>query len=191
MMKNQGRTRRTITRPDAEVSPEALREAARPNTGKAIASINASKDEVWLRGFRARMIAVGESEIVAAIDNRLAELDEMRFRSGIGTRPTVGLTLAERVRESVRVVEAFLARKYGKNIRVSRTNTLIKRWGEKEAVRRTVATHDMSTGLELLAKYDRLDCSYEQIILDFAHEFDEALMAKARANLSRLPVQTP
>jgi hypothetical protein len=43
---------------------------------------------------------------------------------------------------------------------------MIQRWGEKEAVRRTVATLTMSSGLELLAKYGRLDCAYEQIILD-------------------------
>ena len=64
---------------------------------------------------------------------------------------------------------------------------MIKRWGEKEAVRRTVTNLDMSNGLELLAKYDRLDCAYEQIILDFPDEFDAELIAKARANLSRLP----
>lgn len=54
-------------------------------------------------------------------------------------------------------------------------------------MRRTVANLDMSTGLELLAKYDRLDCAYEQIILDFPAEFDEALLKKARENLARLP----
>jgi hypothetical protein len=42
-------------------------------------------------------------------------------------------------------------------------------------------------GLELLAKYGRLDCAYEQIILDFPEEFDEALLKKARENLARLP----
>jgi hypothetical protein len=57
---------------------------------------------------------------------------------------------------------------------------MIQRWGEKEAVRRTVATLTMSSGLELLAKYGRLDCAYEQIILDFPDEFDGKLIVKAR-----------
>jgi len=170
-------------------TPEALRAAARPDTDIAVASISASKDKGWLRGFRARMEPRGELQIVAAIDNRLAELDEMEFRSRIGSA-TVGLTLVERVRETVRVYEEFLARKHGKNIRASRTNAMIKRWGEKEAVRRTVTNLDMSNGLELLAQYGRLDCSYEQIILDFPREFDQTLREKARANLRRLPARS-
>lgn len=64
---------------------------------------------------------------------------------------------------------------------------MIKRWGEKEAVKRTVMNLTMSTGLELLAKYDRLDCAYEQIILDFPDQFEAVVIAKARANLARLP----
>ena len=68
---------------------------------------------------------------------------------------------------------------------------MIKRWGEKEAVRRTVTNMTMSTGLELLAKYDRLDCAYEQIILDFPDAFDPALITKARENLARLPTGKP
>ncbi|MGC2415645.1 MAG: hypothetical protein WA459_23475 [Stellaceae bacterium] len=159
---------------------------ARPNTEIAIASINASNNEAWLRGFRTRMLPAGETEIVDAIDKRLAELEELKFRAGISSI-RVGLRLPERVQESVRVYEAFLAKKHGRNIRAARTNAMIKRWGEKEAVRRTVTNLDMSNGLELLAKYDRLDCSYERIILDFPNEFDETLRAKARANLANLP----
>ncbi len=63
---------------------------------------------------------------------------------------------------------------------------MIKRWGEKEAVRRTVMNMTMSTGLELLAKYDRLDCAYEQIILDFPDQFDPVVVVKAHENLARL-----
>jgi hypothetical protein len=65
---------------------------------------------------------------------------------------------------------------------------MIERWGEKEAVRRLVTTHDKSTGLDLLNKMERLDCAFEQIILDFAGEYDNdpQLLAKARANLARL-----
>jgi hypothetical protein len=44
---------------------------------------------------------------------------------------------------------------------------MIERWGEKQAVRRTVQNLTMSNGLESLAKYGRLDCAYEQIILRF------------------------
>ena len=182
----QRKEKKRIVR-DSKEGEEELRAAARPNTEVAVASIKASSNEVWLRDFRARMVPAGETEIVAAIDTRLSELEEIKFREGIA-RIIVGLSLPERVRDSVRVYEAFLARKHGKNVRAARTNAMIKRWGEKEALRRTVTNLNMSNGLELLGQYGRLDCSYEQIILDFPHEFDAALRAKARANLDRLPL---
>ena len=67
---------------------------------------------------------------------------------------------------------------------------MIARWGEKDAVRRTARNLKMSPGLELMAKHGRLDCAYEQIILDFPGEFDAALIAKARENLARAPKAT-
>ena len=101
--------------------------------------------------------------------------------------PLVDLTLPQRVHEAVRVYEEFLAYKHGgKRIGASRTRAMIKRWGEKEAVRRTVVNMKMSNGLELLAKHGRLDCAYEQIIIDFPDEFEIKVIAKARENLARL-----
>jgi hypothetical protein len=111
----------------------------------------------------------------------------MKLRSAVG-KPLADPTLTERVHEAVRVYEQFLAYQHGgKRISASRTRTMIKRWGEKEAVRRTVTNLTTSTGLELLAKYGRLDCAYEQIILDFPDQFDAALTDKARENLAHLP----
>jgi hypothetical protein len=158
-----------------------------PNPTVAIASVKKSHDRPWLLGFRERMVAVHAAEIIAAIDARLAELGERDLRGAIG-RPLSNLTLVERVHEAIRVYEEFLAYKHcGKRVAASRTRAMIGRWGEKEAVRRTVTNLTMSTGLELLAKYDRLDCAYEQIILDFPEEFDVWLIDKARQNLAHLP----
>jgi hypothetical protein len=158
----------------------------KPNPAIAIPSIMSSRDKAWLTGFRARILDVEVPEIVAAIDDRLMQLEESSLRSAI-QKPPGNLTLVERVDETIRVYEQFLAHKHhGKRVAASRTRTMIKRWGAKEAVRRTVANMTMSTGLELLAKYDRLDCAYEQIILDFPDEFEPALTAKARENLARL-----
>jgi hypothetical protein len=82
-----------------------------------------------------------------------------------------------------------LAYKRGaKRIAASRTKAMIKRWCEKEAVRRTL-TKLSSTGPDLLAKIMRLDCAYEQIILDFSNEFDPKMTAKAAENLACLPVE--
>jgi hypothetical protein len=160
----------------------------KPNPAVAIPSIMNSKDKAWLTGFRARIVGADEPAIVAAIDKRLAQLGESSLRTAIG-KPLANLTLVGRVHESVRVYEEFLAHKHGgKRIRASRTRKMIKDRGEKEAVRRTVTNMSMSSGLELLAKHDRLDCAYEQIILDYPDEFDPAVIAKACLNLSGLTV---
>ena len=159
------------------------------NPAAAIEAINKSTDKPWLEDFRTRMIAAEKLDMVTALDHRLAELNELAFRTAIGS-PRAGLSLIERVRESVRIYKEFSTREhFDKRFRVARTNAMIKRWGEKEALSRTVSNLSMSTGLEQLAKYSRLDCAYEQIILDFPHEFSDGLIAKARANLARLPRQ--
>jgi hypothetical protein len=159
------------------------------NPAAATEAINKSTDKAWMEEFRTRMIAAEKLDMVTALDRRLAELNELAFRTAIGS-PTAGLSLIERVRESVRIHQEFLTRKrLGKGFRAARINAMIKRWGEKEALSRTVMSLNASTGLELLAKYSRLDCAYEQIILDFPHEFHEGLVTKARANLARLSHQ--
>ncbi|MGA3402153.1 MAG: hypothetical protein ABSC95_23330 [Acetobacteraceae bacterium] len=102
-----------------------------PKPAVAIASIMKSSDKDWLRGFRTRMVtAANAPELVAAIDERLGQLNEQELRGAIG-RPLGDLTLVERVHEAVRVYEEFLAYRHGgKRIRASRTRTMISRWGE-------------------------------------------------------------
>jgi hypothetical protein len=155
------------------------------NMVKAVDSINQSTDKDWLKGFRTRMMAAGVKEIVDGVDRRLVELHDLALERAIG-KPPADMTLNERVWEAIRVYEAFLAHKHGgKRVPASRTKDMIKRHGEKEAVRRTVKNLNMSNGLELLEQHGRLDCAYEQIVLDFPLEFDESLKVKARANLAR------
>ena len=155
------------------------------NMVKAVDSINQSTDKDWLKGFRTRMMAAGVKEIVDGVDRRLVELHDLALERAIG-KPPADMTLNERVWEAIRVYEAFLAHKHGgKRVPASRSKDMIKRHGEKEAVRRTVKNLNMSNGLELLEQHGRLDCAYEQIVLDFPLEFDESLKVKARANLAR------
>ena len=162
-----------------------------PNPVIAIRSVMSSRDREWLLTFRSSMETAGAMEIIAAIDARLAQLRDDALKGAIG-KPRSDMTFAERVDEAVRVYEEFLAHKHeGKRVKASRTKTMIKRWGAKEAVRRTVANLKMSNGLDLLWRHGRLDCAYEQIILDFPAEFDAAIVAKARANLARLPEAPP
>ena len=157
-----------------------------PNPSIAIASVMKSRDKNWLSTFRVSMQAAGAADIVAAINERLAQIRDEDLSGALG-KPQENMTLGERVHEAVRVYEEFLAHKHGgRRISASRTRTMIKRWGEKEAVRPTVTNLTMSNGLDLLAKHDRLDCAYEQIILDFPSEFDARVIAKARENLTPL-----
>ncbi len=157
----------------------------KPDPAIAIPSINRSKDTDWLTDFRARIVNLKVPKIVAAIDERLRELGEHDLRVAIA-KPLDDLTLVGRVEEAVRVSEEFLKYKHGRRVPTSRTKSMIVRWGHTEVVRRAVVNMNMSSDLELLAKYDRLDCAYEQIILDFPSEFETAVADKARANLCRL-----
>jgi hypothetical protein len=156
-----------------------------PNPVVAITSIMKSSDTAWLTSFRASMVTAKAPRIAAAVDDRLNELRDLALRGAIG-EPLTDLTLEERVHESSRVYGAFVAHKQGGNrVDAAKIQAMVARWGEKEAVGRTVTKLAMSTGLELLLKYGRPDCAYEQIVLDFPGEYDAALVAKARENLAR------
>jgi hypothetical protein len=127
----------------------------------AIPSLMKSQDTAWLQGFRSKLANSGSLKILEAIDIRLRELGEAQLRGAVGKQLT---TLTQRVHEAIRGWEGFFAHKHGgKRIGASRTNAMIERWGEKEAVPRIVMNMNMSNGLELLAKYGRLDCAYGQI----------------------------
>jgi hypothetical protein len=158
------------------------------NLGVALASIAGSTDRGWLAQFRTKMVADEANDIVKAIDRRLDELDEVAFRDAISVALR-GSTIEERVDEAVAIYEAFLKYKHkGKAVQASRTKSMIKRHGYKKALIRTVVNSDKSSGLELLAKYGRVDCAYEQIMIDFASQFKPEEIAKAIQNLERLSV---
>lgn len=90
-----------------------------------------------------------------------------------------------RVQEALRVVEALYSRKNGKPTRASRTRQSIARHGTAEAVRRVVAKRD-SPGLRILVDNDRLDCAFEQIVIDFPAVFqDGTTLEIATATLQR------
>lgn len=158
------------------------------NLAFALRQVEASRDTTWLRRFREGVAGNPDGvTVVNAIDRRLCQLEELTFKKALGSPLTGNLTLQQRVHEAVRVYEVFLSRKHhGKRIRANRTRAMIDRWGAKEAVRRTVMNMDASTGLDTLFENDRLDCAYEQIIIDFPSEFGPDAVAKARANLARV-----
>ena len=90
-----------------------------------------------------------------------------------------------RVQEALRVVEALYSMKNGKPTRASRTRQSIARHGTAVAVRRVVAKRD-SPGLRILVDNDRLDCAFEQIVVDFPSIFqDGTTLQIATATLER------
>jgi hypothetical protein len=171
------------------LSPEGeLEMTMKLNSEQAIQNIKVSNDRNWLLGFRDRIGTEGQPEIVSAIDHRLTELAEQELRRKVGRALGTEASLMERVQEALRVYQEGLNAKHGRCQPASRLRPMIEKWGEGETVRRLVTTHDKSTGLDLLDKIGRLDCAFEQIILDFANEYDNdpQLLAKAWANLARL-----
>lgn len=151
----------------------------------AIASAQKMTRRSELLRFREPMKALGAAEVVQAIDRRMDQLAAEEARLTIGVTPA-NLSVTERVHEAVRVLEALRAyQDGGRRHPASRTRKMIKERGEIGAVRQTVMTHHTSQGLEDLAAQGRLDCAFEQIILDFPESFDQAAVTKARANLDR------
>jgi hypothetical protein len=159
-----------------------------PNPVVAIASAKRMTKRSDLLHFREKMVAAGSLQVVEAVDQRLDQLAAQDLHRSIGTRPS-NLSVAQRVMEAVRVLEEVRAYKNdGKRRPATRTRRMIAARGEIGAVRQTVMTHTTSSGLEELAAHGRLDCAFEQIILDFPEAFDEAAVAKAQANLGRFQV---
>ena len=106
-----------------------------------------------------------------------------RFRLAIVTKE--GLADFEgRVAEALRVLEASLSLKNNRRQAAGYTRRSLRDNGPVEALRKVIAKRD-STGLRTLAEYGRLDCSFEQIALDFPEHFNPETLAIARETLRR------
>jgi len=156
-----------------------------PNPDVAIASAMKMTNRASLLEFREKMAVFDMPQVIQAIDQRLNELAALELHRAIGS-PRTNLNVVQRVNEAVRVLEEVRAyNSGGRRHAASRTRQMIKARGEIDAVRRTVMNNHTSTGLEDLAAHGRLDCAFEQIILDFPEVFGPEVVAKAQANLDR------
>ena len=157
----------------------------RPNDpSRTIELIGRSEDKEWLVRFRHNMVKENALDIVAALDRRLVALSEEALRLSVGSSRS-SLSLADRVEEALRVYELFLVHKHaGKRIRAGYSRRMITVLGPKGAVERTVMKSASSTGFDLLRQFNRLDCSYEQIVIDFPDEFGPEVVLKAQHNLA-------
>jgi hypothetical protein len=145
-----------------------------------LTAISRSSDSEWLKRCRDHNAKLGKDEIAVAATQRLRDLelhDALRVRADANT-------VEERVLESVRVYRELLKHKHGRNQAAGYTEREIKKYGPREALIRTIRRGKKTDGLKLLAAHDRLDCAYEQIAIDFAHELPEDVVARAGATLA-------
>ena len=145
-------------------------------------AIARSSDRVWLKRCRDHNIGLGQKAIVERVEQRLRDLDlgdalKMRLEAE---------TLEARVYESLRVYREILKHKHGRNQAAGYTEREIKQKTPRGALIDTIRRGKKTDGLRQLAEFDRLDCSYEQIAVDFAHELPEDVVERARQTLDEL-----
>jgi len=71
-----------------------------------------------------------------------------------------------------------------KNVRATRIRTLIKKTDIRKAVY-VVVLKGNTDGFNLLSEWDRLDASFESVILKYPSKFPEGVVAAAKRNLTK------
>jgi len=125
--------------------------------------------------------------VVEAVKRRLRDLD---LHDALRVRPEAH-SVEERVLESVRVYRELLKHKHGRNQAAGYTEREIRQYGPREALIRTIRRGKKTDGLKSLAEHERLDCSYEQIAIDHAHEMPEDVVAQAQQTLAEFVSTNP
>jgi len=145
-----------------------------------ISAIAHSTDRAWLQKCRDHNGRLGKRDVVQAAETRLRDLN---LHHALNVRPEAH-TVEERVVESVRVYRELLKHKHGRNQAAGYTEREIKHYGPRDALIRTIRRGKKTDGLRLLAEHSRLDCAYEQIAIDHAHELPDDVVARARQTLA-------
>lgn len=147
-----------------------------------IEAINASSDLGWLRGCVAHNCKTGNKAVASAAEARIRDLElakALNVKAG-------GDTLEGRVLEALRVYREILKHKHGRNQPAGYTERAIKNHGPKGALLTALKSGKPTDGLMRLVEYDRLDCSYEQIAVDFASELPADIVEKAKRTLATI-----
>jgi hypothetical protein len=145
-------------------------------------AISKSADLPWLVQCREFNKSKGNTAVAEAADKRVRDLQlgaALRMREGDGT-------LEGRVLESLRVYREMLRHKHGRNQAAGYTERDIKKHGPTGALIATIRRGKKTDGLKVLESFGRLDCSYEQIAVDFASQLPEDVVEKARKMLAEL-----
>ena len=144
-------------------------------------AIASSTDRAWLQRCRDHNAALGRQDVVEATKNRLRDLD---LQDALRMRPAAH-SVEDRVLESVRVYRELAKHKHGRSQAAGYNEREIRQYGPREALIRTIRRGKKTDGLKLLEEHNRLDCAYEQIAIDFAHEMPEDIVELARRMLAQ------
>ena len=143
-------------------------------------AITTSVDRIWLKRCRDHNANLGNEDVVAAVGTRLRDLD---LRDALKVKSEAH-SVEDRVLESLRVYRQVLKHKHGRNQAAGYTEREIKKYGPREAMIRTIRRGNKTEGLKLLAEHGRLDCAYEQIAIDHAHELPADVVERAQQTLT-------
>lgn len=144
-------------------------------------AIRRSSEVHWLRQCR----DANKDKDQGIFDAAGARLRDVEMAAALGLR-LGGDTIESRVAESVRVYRIFLQAKHGRRQAAGYTERDIQMLGAREAVIKTVRSGRVTDGLRALQTVGRLDCSYEQIAIDFAADMPHEIVEQARATLAGL-----
>jgi hypothetical protein len=152
------------------------------NGDGVLRAIAQSSDTGWLRQCAAHNVQLGSIEIAESARQRLREVElAMALKRVQGQN-----TLDGRIMESLRIYRELLKHKHGRNQAAGYTERDIKNFGPKGALIKTIRSGKKTDGLRNLKDHGRLDCSYEQIAIDFADELPEDVVNQARKALLEL-----
>lgn len=149
---------------------------------KLLETVKASNDVTWLKGCLEHNRKIGNDAVAAAVTARMRDIE---LRNALNVKGGDG-TLEGRVLESLRVYREILRHKHGKKLAAGYTERAIRNHGPKGALIVSLQSKKPTEGLLRLAEYDRLDCSYEQIAIDFANELPPEIVEQAKRNLAAL-----
>ena len=124
-----------------------------------------------------------------ARDRDMELIYDAAFERLIAVQPSAEVgTIAHDVWRTIHALEEIRTEEEGKNIRLSRTRQAIRNKGEIRTVLDLVRKSKPSSGFEMLKQRDRLDLSFEALVVAREEHFPADAVHKARSRLEGVGV---
>ncbi len=91
----------------------------------------------------------------------------------------------------MRALEEALTEESGRTKRLSRTRQKLGRVGVRKTLADLALKHQPSLGFKKLLEFNMADMSAEALVLKYAKEFDDAVVAAARQRLTEYGIKVP